>query len=195
MRFERVIRTDLLFPAFEPIARSRYEASLSFLFQGGDWSHEFVRDRTWERVFSNSISLTETFSHDERFRLEFLQGFIPFALQNKRIDAINYRAVDRILAEARKFDSFVFEEVLRENLVIERSPPSWLPVGEIIKWGPVTGGGFVLGMLGSFEPILLVTVPTGIVLIGSAVAIAKAFDRGISRMIAERILGRRDREW
>jgi hypothetical protein len=81
----------------------------------------------------------------------------------------------------------VVSYVLSQPVVIEQSPPVWIKlkdVVEAVKKDPRAVGAFV-GMLAGYEhpPMMLITVPAGILLVGSAPALTKAIERGLVKVI------------
>ncbi len=76
--------------------------------------------------------------------------------------------------------------VLQQNIVVEESPPVWIPFKDLLKktTSPVCIGSMVGMAIGAEHPILmLLTVPAGIVVVGSAVGVSAAMAAGLNKKI------------
>jgi hypothetical protein len=72
------------------------------------------------------------------------------------------------------------------EIIIERSPPEAVPLSVLLaRGGPITIGTFIgLGAAIDHPLVAFVTVPAGIIIISSAVGIAKAFEAGLNKAIS-----------
>ena len=79
------------------------------------------------------------------------------------------------------------------SIVIEQSPPLGIPLSTLMSRAPSVAIGTYIGMqaAGGISPwLMFVTVPTGILVIGSAIGVAKALEKGLNQRISALIEGR-----
>jgi len=75
--------------------------------------------------------------------------------------------------------------VENQTIITERSPPVAEIFGEVVKKASsVTLGAYLGWKTSSDNPVLLwLTVPAGIIVVGSAVGIARGFEKGLNKSI------------
>ena len=208
----RLVRTDLVFDeaSFEPpdsIENSRSYGFVSVCVPY-DQSHPLsnIRPHLFESRglnpdrfgYSEEIArlLFESFVSDPLLDSEEVQHkVISYCILAKalRTNTIGKKELKTII-DSNNHSGSALEYVLASNVVVERSPPQWINLNELLKFGPTVGGGMVIGLVASSYPIVLVTVPMGIILMGSAIGISKAFESGLPRMIQQRLFSRRGRD-
>jgi hypothetical protein len=69
------------------------------------------------------------------------------------------------------------------EIVYESSPPQLLPLREIAKGGPAVVIGTFLGfnVADGYYPLMFITIPVGIVVIGSAIGISRGLENGLNK--------------
>ncbi|MGH6925094.1 MAG: hypothetical protein ACRED5_15275 [Propylenella sp.] len=82
--------------------------------------------------------------------------------------------------------------VMRQEVVLEESPPFAVPLELLVKQSAKIAIGTIIGVgaAGGNYPLMFITVPVGIIVIGSAIGISKGLENGLNRSI-ERIVRRR----
>jgi hypothetical protein len=163
----RVIRTELYFNPFEvkwlapELVISNPGISAAF-FRCDPRSFDF------EKVFStNPVSLTA----DERSRA--VSAFLDAALQNAH--GLEHPAV---------LNSGPISKIFGSEIIVEHSPPEGILFGKLLSSASLVTIGTYVGLQGmGGSPLLFVAVPAGIIVVGAAVAIVRAFDRGLTHVI------------
>lgn len=82
-----------------------------------------------------------------------------------------------------EFNPHFVRFVLAQPIIIEHSPPIGIPLEQLLKSASALSIGTGVGVLGIDHPILFVSVPAGILVVGAAYAISKAFDKGLNLRI------------
>ena len=86
------------------------------------------------------------------------------------------------------------EFVLEQDIIIEQSPPVAIPFKDLLKKtnAPILMGAYMMGQsIAGDHPILMfVTVPGGIIVIGSALGVAEALAAGLNKQIKKLFGGR-----
>jgi hypothetical protein len=75
------------------------------------------------------------------------------------------------------------------NIVIERSPPSWITLETVLKGSPRVIVGTFLGatVAAPYYPLMLITVPAGIIVVGAAIGVSKGLEAGLNQAIKRNI--------
>ena len=82
--------------------------------------------------------------------------------------------------------------VLDQPIVIERSPPVHEVLRHLGRNAAVAVGLYMgAGAVVDHHPLLFLTIPSGIIVAGASIGVAKAFEKGIPKVIEKRIGGRR----
>jgi hypothetical protein len=163
----RVIRTELYFSpeTLDELSHSEGDPNVSFAWT----KHEqTVVDFRSSEIVGKVFAL----SSDE------IPAFIATVLRDvPYIPTLNWTQVSSIRQTV--------EYVLQQNIVVERSPPESTPFSALIKGAtPIAGIGTYLGIqMASGDTLLMITVPLGILLVGSAVALTKAIEVGLLRIV------------
>jgi hypothetical protein len=78
---------------------------------------------------------------------------------------------------------------LDQNIVIEQSPPTTVKLKELAKKSPGILIGSYVGMeaAGDAHALLFMTVPLGIVIVGSAIGISEGIPQGLNQLIQKKI--------
>lgn len=117
--------------------------------------------------------------------------FLPIFLENL------FRGIEQpedalIVRASREFEPYLrfFND---STVVIEQSPPSGLEWQLMVKSASsVTIGTFVgLSIAPSNSPLLLLTIPAGIIVVGTAIGISRGLENGLNKKIATLINRRR----
>jgi hypothetical protein len=96
-----------------------------------------------------------------------------------------------------EYNPQIIDRFYKESIIIKQSPPSGIPFGQLAKSASSASIGALVGYYGQHEPMLFLTIPAGIVLVRSAVAVSKAIDQGIhfaiDRFLKRKSAGRRNK--
>ncbi|NPU64725.1 hypothetical protein HL667_06940 [Bradyrhizobium sp. 83012] len=85
----------------------------------------------------------------------------------------------------RVVNGSIVNEVLQAGVVVERSPPQSVTLASLLKGASSVTIGTLLGQgvaAGSY-PLMFITVPMGIVVVGSAIGISKGLQDGLQREV------------
>lgn len=172
----RVIRTELFYQAEElKIPKDiDHELSVSVAWNGvSSWPNN-VTDILNELIAEGIIQ--QTFEIDEYKR--FLDDTIRGASYRPKKSRVAFPP--SILS-----DPTTVHQILNEPIVIEQSPPIIEPFsGLLAKATPIAGGLYVGIHMASGDLVMMITVPLGILLVGTAVAVTKAIEAGLMRAVA-----------
>jgi hypothetical protein len=83
------------------------------------------------------------------------------------------------------------EFLLDANIVIERSPPEWAPLKMLIRNSNTITVGTMVGAAALTYPLMLITVPVGIIIVGAARGISKGLENGLNKRIEKALRTRR----
>jgi len=112
--------------------------------------------------------------------------FADLAVQNVRSERAQ-DILNEVLAKGgyRVANPGVVEFLLKTDIVLEGSPPFPLPMVKIAKGGAAVVIGTFLGwgIADGNYPLMFVTIPAGIVVIGSAIGISKGLENGLNKWI------------
>jgi hypothetical protein len=79
-------------------------------------------------------------------------------------------------------------QILDESIIIERSPPIAETLMSLVHGATSTSLGILVGVNLAPDPYLMVvTVPAGIILMGTALGISKGLERGLAKRV-ERVI-------
>ena len=125
------------------------------------------------------------FDYFERYKKDdaVLPHFIDVALRNELLRPSFDFSRETIQNGA------IVEFVLNSDVVIERSPPTTELLEKLAHQSPAIFIGTFLGVgaaSGSY-PLMLLTVPLGIVVIGSAIGVSKGLEKGLNKAISTSI--------
>ena len=113
--------------------------------------------------------------------------FADLAVQNVRTENAQDILNDVLATKGgyRVANPGVVEFLLRSDIVLEGSPPFPLPMVKIAKGGAAVVIGTFLGwgFADGNYPLMFVTIPTGIIVIGSAIGISKGLENGLNKWI------------
>ncbi len=97
----------------------------------------------------------------------------------------------------RDSEPFLFAEemVFGKHVIFEQSPISLESVGNLVRNASGIGIGAYIGLIvGENSPMLLVTVPAGMLICGSAAGVARALEEGLKIRILRLLRGDKDPE-
>jgi hypothetical protein len=187
----RVIRTEMYFD------RPEFETAADVPGVVVAW----IKGETREQALLGSTAFAPDGPRDDEavfstFEDIQLSGIASDFFEHKLRETIRYVLYGRASGVAR-VDSRFIDFVLDQPIVIEQSPPIWIKLKEVVdnfRKDPKAVGAFV-GILAGYQypPFLLITVPAGIFLVGSAPAITDAVQRGCVRLINNFFKERKDR--
>lgn len=155
-------------PDVEPV-RSDLDFEGVQLFRTFEGEFDFNEDEF--AIFSDTVLRGKTFTLFDNMAVypkQTAEGEIASIYQLERRNLYN-----------RQFSNFILDS----DIVYESSPPKGIQVRQIIKSATGAGIGLYLGINGPSEPLLFVSVPFGVILMGSAFGVAKAFEKGINRVV------------
>jgi hypothetical protein len=175
----RVIRTELYFDPLK-IKWSRAELvfgnpGISMAFfrchpEAIDWQ-DALRD-----VLSSPLSV---FAHEP---LHIVRAFIDAALQREPFNAYGYQTP----VESNRT---IVDEILREPIIIENSPPEGVPFQQLFSGASIASIGTYVGLRGlEGGPLLFLAVPAGILVVGAAISISRAIDKGLNHAMERAIM-------
>jgi hypothetical protein len=175
----RVIRTEMYFDALQlswPFAEEIHSnPGISAAFFGCD------------TVDLSDVPIFSALETGRRVDEAILRVFIDHALRNPP------RARWRLLETEVEFNPRVVDYVLEQQIIVERSPAEGIPLIELFKGASIATIGTYVGMQAIDGHLLLfLTVPAGIIVVGSAAAVAKAIEKGLNKAV-ERLGTRRSR--
>jgi len=89
----------------------------------------------------------------------------------------------------------LIEECLASNVVIEQSPIEELSIKQLLARATSWSLGTYLGevAVGSSPALLVITLPLGVIIMGTAAGISKGLEAGLHRAIERRLVGPRQR--
>jgi hypothetical protein len=101
------------------------------------------------------------------------------------LQGVETRHFEKRLHDGRLFNKPIVDYLLDYPVVVERSPPEAIPFSTILKKSSSSVIGTLIGVAAAREntALLFVTVPAGIIVVGSAFGIAKGLERGLATRI------------
>jgi hypothetical protein len=121
---------------------------------------------------------------DRKIDAEIIRPFVDQALRNESYPFLVPGLSETRTSEFnRRFVDYIFEQ----PIIIEQSPPEGMPFINLLKHASAASiGAYVGTQAADGHPLLFLTVPAGIIVVGSAIAISNAINRGLNKAI-ERI--------
>lgn len=112
---------------------------------------------------------------------EIFEIFIDLAIQNVPSPFAN----DVLLkGEWSVVNREVVLSVLNSEIVSEGSPLEWLPIEKLKASAAVVIGTFIgYGVADGNYPLMFITIPAGIVVIGSAIGVSRGLENGLNQYI------------
>jgi hypothetical protein len=180
----RIIKTEMYFDATDlhwPRAEELYAnpgISVAFIKaefpDGRELLKEIVSDRPIELADEGNELLIRIFLDEA-----VVGAQQPF---RNRDTGDNTSDIDVTIHNADIVD-FIFDA----DIIIERSPPHAVAFKALAKSASALSVGAYVGVAGLEHPLLFLTVPAGILVVGAAVSVSKAFERGLNLKV-ERVL-------
>ncbi|SRR6266403_3026013 len=187
----RVIRTEFFFDKrqFEVLFDYKERTTLSaawlgpnvkgdepFGFQSIFLTHE---EKSPRRDFEVAVCLEAILRAQDADRIQ-LDNFIYYRLQDYNVDLIEHRSAFRMPAP--------IQDILDQPIVIERSPPIAEKLLSLVHSATSTSLGVLLGTGVSPDPyVMMITVPAGILLMGTVLGITKGLERGLAARVENAI--------
>jgi hypothetical protein len=107
-----------------------------------------------------------------------IDHFLSASIQN--LDSL---LTDKIFSDVPISQPLV-QRIRNLEVIIENSPPSLINFNELLKSaGPAVAIGTFIGISATTYPILLATVPAGIIVVGAAVGISKVIQDGLTKVL------------
>ncbi len=168
----RVIRTELYFNPLE----IKWQVPELIISNPGISAAFFPcspRGFEFERIISRPVLLGQVGG---------VLAFLDTALQNAPLRSYG--------SEYDVLNPGLIRSIYNSEIIIEHSPPEGIQFGKLISGvaSLITIGTYV----GSGDPLLFLTIPAGIIVVGAAVSIARAFDKGLNHVV-ERAIGSKDK--
>jgi hypothetical protein len=90
----------------------------------------------------------------------------------------------------RELNTNIIDKIYNSEIIVEHSPPEGIPFGKLLtaSTSVVTIGTYI----GSNDLLLFLKVSLGIIVMGGAVVIVRAFDKGLTHVM-ERAIGSKDK--
>jgi hypothetical protein len=194
---QRVIRTELYFNPLDIEWRSPERiignAGISMVFYRGETPSDLKE--TAERLIPYQPQLNllryrqEFFPFLPPYPLEMsderqVRAFLDCALQND-----TFGASIPARGEYAELNTALINQIFEQSVVVENSPPDAIPFRQLLSRPSILVVGTFLGMqLSGMSEMLFLAAPAGIVVVGSAVAIARAIDQGLNHYV-DRLFG------
>jgi hypothetical protein len=187
---QRVIRTELYFDPFEIEWRLPERVignpGISILFYRGDPSN--LKEKTMQMGFAhphlNLLRYSEMFfpflpPPPEEMSETDVRAFLDIALQNDTYGF--YRGQRQTYTE---LNAALIDQIFQAPIIIERSPPETIAFHQLLTKPSVLVVGTFLGLqISGLTELLFLTAPAGIIVVGSAIAITRAIDRGLNHYV------------
>jgi hypothetical protein len=180
----RVIRTEMYFNrgnefTLSSLDQSKENFGISFAFFRSD--NDIDAQDLRKEIDGEWREYQDFYGVEDKLRL-FLEG-IFYGAQN-----LDYVMLERKSLSAGSYVAAVFES----SLVVERSPPQEFPLSIIGKAATsVTIGTFIgYNVAPAGSPLMFVTIPFGIIVIGAAIGVSRALENGLNKSL-ERVIKRR----
>ena len=98
---------------------------------------------------------------------------------------------ERIYADAI-VNRHIVDFVKNAGVVIEQSPPVAIPFASLLRKASSVTIGTMMGAAVAIDnpPLMFITIPAGIIVVGSAMGVSKGLERGLAKKI-ERLMKRK----
>jgi hypothetical protein len=163
----RIIRTEAYFDLDQSYSRQHENPGVAFAFFRGD-SGAFPY---------NALPIVESVYPGRDINI---RAFLEVALRGGSYDG----PADRL---AGSLNPLIIDALLQTEVVLESSPPFTERFEKLVSTAPIAVVGTYVAANLPADPLLLLTVPTGILLVGASVAISRAFERGLHRLIDQHL--------
>jgi hypothetical protein len=145
--------------------------------EGIDLNEVFTPFASWPRVARSRVSEYEV----RRFLDEALQfsavghrEVLPFAVLDP----------DDTFEPPVPPNEAIINFIIEQNVVVENSPAEGIPFATLLKGASAATIGTYVGVQAAEgHTLLLLTVPAGIIVVGSAIAVSKAFEQSIHKVV------------
>jgi hypothetical protein len=112
------------------------------------------------------------------------------------IDMVVQGTVQRQFAERIYADTIINRHIVdfikSAGVVIEQSPPEAIPFASLLRKASSVTIGTMMGAAVALDnpPLMFITIPAGIIVVGSAMGVSKGLERGLAKKI-ERLMKRK----
>jgi hypothetical protein len=163
----RIIRTEAYFDLGLSSSQQHENPGVAFAFFRGN-SDAFPFDL---------LPIVESVNPGQNINI---RAFLEVALLGGSYDGPGYRLAGSV-------NPSIIDALLKTEIVLESSPPFTEQFEKLANKAPIAVVGTYVAANLPADPLLLLTVPTGILLVGAAVAISRAFERGLNRLIDQHL--------
>lgn len=113
---------------------------------------------------------------------------------NAAIQGADLWSANKLMTGSEIPEQPLIQLIRKLDVIIEASPPTFINFNALLKTaGPAVAIGTFVGISAASYPILLATVPAGIVIVGAAIAISKIFQDGLPKAVERYTSGSRRR--
>lgn len=130
-----------------------------------------------DSIIPDAIDVTRFFTSDD------LPSLLDAMLRGVAFEDLEVRNLSFVPDGIYVLNRNIIRSIIEVPIVIENSPPEWILLKNVIQKGRSIPVGIFLGYFGIHEPLLFVTIPTGIVVMGAAFALNKAIEAGLPKFI------------
>ena len=108
------------------------------------------------------------------------------------VQGVESREFDQRIFGDRIFNRHIVDFVNEQGVVIEKSPPEAIPFAALLKKASSVTIGTAMGAAVALDnpPLMFLTIPAEIIVVGSAVGVSKGLERGLAKKI-ERLMKRK----
>lgn len=181
---QRVVRTDFYInlEAFPAQARPVLTPGLSAV-----WLHDRSVSSAFGREYHVVVDGSDRQSPEDRTTDAL--AYLSVLVQQRPVAADRMRQlVEQVRAMPAALRETVFSHILQESIILERSPPVSEKLSNLIHGASSVSLGWVVGTNLTHDPyMMLITIPAGIILMGSAIGISRGLERGLSKRIEKAV--------
>jgi hypothetical protein len=101
------------------------------------------------------------------------------------LQGVETRDFEKRLHDGRVINKPIVDYLVNYPVIVEQSPPEAIPFSALLKKSSSSVIGTMIGVAAAHEntALLFVTVPAGIIVVGSAFGVAKGLERGLAHKI------------
>jgi hypothetical protein len=167
----RVLKTEFYFDPFE--IRWRYP---ELVFANPAISMVFFQcdpaKMTW-----GSLYLSQSTNPNYKEHPEVIRAFFDAQLQRTPFRAFGPQDAEILNGE-------LIDRIYEQPVIIEQSPAEGIPFFTMLKGASAATIGTFIGVKGlDGNALLFISVPAGIIVVGSAIAITHAFEKGLANVV------------
>jgi hypothetical protein len=108
-----------------------------------------------------------------------VRAFLDCAIQNDTF-GVYVPAIQKYT----ELNTSLIHQIFQQSVIVESSPPEIIPFHQLLSKPSILVVGTLLGaQLSGLTEMLFLTAPAGIIVVGSAVSIARAIDKGLNHYV------------